>query len=123
MNESEIDDRFLNVSPETLETIREYRRMHSPQLIPKIVHGIVEKYLPTDVRDRHVEGVKSLNAFGLESITLMEVVLDIQDALGITLTDDELRQLRSFDETIVLLSKKVGELQNKISSNTTTSPA
>src|ERR1700754_3600197 len=103
MNESEIEDRFLNVSPETLKTIREYRNTHSPELIPKIVHGIVQKYLPLDAQNRAVEGVKSLNAFGLESITLMEVVLDIQDALEITLTDDELRQLRSFDETVVLL--------------------
>ena len=113
MNQSEINDRFLNVSPETVETIREYRRARSPQLITKIVRGIVEKYLPADARDRNVEGVKSLNAFGLESITLMEVVLDIQDALEITLTDDELRQLRSFDETIALLSAKVSKLQNK----------
>ena len=52
MNESEIDDRFLNVSPETLETIREYRRTHSPELIPNIVRGIVEKYLPADVGSR-----------------------------------------------------------------------
>jgi acyl carrier protein len=121
MNQSEIDDRFLNVSPETLKTIREYRRTHSPELIPNIVRGIVEKYLPANVRERAAEGVKSLNAFGLESITLMEVVLDIQDALEITLTDDELRQLRSFDETIVLLSRKVGELQKKIPPTTTNS--
>jgi acyl carrier protein len=123
MNESEIEDRFLHVSPETIETIRQYRGTYSPQLIPKIVHGILQKYLPLDSHDGAVDQVESLNAFRLESITLMEVLLDIQDALEITLTDEELRQLRSFDETIVLLSKKVAELQKKMLSNTTTPAA
>ena len=52
-----------------------------------------------------------MNAFGLESLTLIEVVLDLQDALGITLSDDELRGLRSLDEARALLLQKVAALK------------
>ena len=118
-----IEQRFLNFQPETLAAIRAYQSSKDPSLIRRIVQGIIDKYLPEHLRGTTQNSAASLNAFGLESITLMEVVLDIQDALEITLTDDELRQLRSFDETIVLLSKKVSELQKKIPPSTTPSSA
>ncbi len=110
MNESEINERFLNFSPPTIEAIREYRRSRNPQLVSAIVNGIVEKYLPPEMRDRTPEAMKSLNAFGIESVTLMEIILDIQDALDLVITDAELRSLNSFDEATKLLSEKVAAL-------------
>ena len=111
MNEFEIEERFLNFSPQTLEVIREYRRSRDPQLVSTIVKGIVEKYLPPEARDRAPEAVTSLNAFGIESVTLMEIILDIQDALGLVITDTELRSLTNFEQATKLLSDKVAALR------------
>jgi acyl carrier protein len=112
MNESEIEERFLNFSPQTLEVIREYRRSRDPQLVSTIVKGIVEKYLPPEMRDRAPEAMTSLNAFGIESVTLMEIILDIQDALDLVITDAELRSLNNFDQATKLLSEKVAALRD-----------
>ena len=106
----QIDERFLNFGLPTLEAIRAYRQSHDPKLVPAIVQGIVEKYLPPEIRDRAPEAMKALNAFGIESVTMMEIILDIQDALEIVITDAELRGLRNFDDATKLLREKVAAL-------------
>lgn len=111
MKESEIAERFLNFPPATMEAIRRYHAGQDPALVSPIVHGIVEKYLPESLRGQSIDPAKSLNAFGLESLTLVEVFLDIQDALAINVSEDELRGLRNFDEAIALMSNKVAALR------------
>jgi hypothetical protein len=113
MNEIEIDDRFINVSPATLAAIRDYQREPNAKLVPQIVHGIVEKYLPEGVHPPAGQGMKAFNAFGIESITLMEVILDIQDALRIRLSDAELQGMSNFEQAIALLSRKVSALSGE----------
>jgi acyl carrier protein len=110
MKESEIDERFLNFNPETVEAIRAYRQSRDPKLVHAIVHGIIEKYLPPGQRVGTPGAMTSLNAFGIESVTLMEIFLDIQDALDLVITDEELRSLRGFDDATKLLSDKVAAL-------------
>ncbi|MEY2546329.1 MAG: hypothetical protein QOG48_1446 [Verrucomicrobiota bacterium] len=110
MNDPDIDERFLNLNPQALDAIREYRQTHKPELVQTIVAGIVEKYLPPELRDKAPEAMKSLNAFGIESVTLMEIILDIQDALGLDITDNELRGLKNFDDATNLLRQKVQAL-------------
>src|SRR5207302_4227719 len=100
-----------NFSPQTLEVICQYRRSRDPQLVAIIVKGVVEKYLPPEMRDRAPEGMTSLNAFGIESVTLMEIILDIQDAIDLVITDAELRGLTNFDQATKLLSDKVEALR------------
>ena len=119
MNLSETEDRFFNLPPATLDAIREYRRTRDPALVDIVLHGILEKYLPESVRPAAVVASasasaveSSLNAFGVETLTLIEVILDLQDALGITLTDDELRGLRDLDEVRALLVGKVAALRD-----------
>lgn len=116
MNEKEIVNRFLNFSPATLAAIRDYQDEPSAKLIPQIVHGIVEKYLPEGTPPTG-QGMQVFNAFGIESITLMEVILDIQDALGIRLSDAEMRGMSNFDQAVALLSRKVSELSGEEASS------
>jgi acyl carrier protein len=111
MNETEIEERFFNFSPSTLDAIRVYHRSRDPQLVSAIVQGIVEKYLPPELRSRAPEAMNSLNGFGIESVTLMEIILDIQDALDLMISDAELRSLHSFDDAKKMLSDKVAALR------------
>jgi acyl carrier protein len=106
MNESDLDNRFFNFPPETLRLIAEYRRTRAPQMIEPVMRAIVSKYAPeraTEVLDSS----RIQNAFGLESLTLLEVVLDLQDAFQITLSDSEFQNLRTIEQTIALITDKV----------------
>jgi acyl carrier protein len=113
MNDAEIDERFMNLNPQALEAIRQYRQSHQPELVETIVTGIVEMYLPPEMRGQAAEAMKSPNSFGIESVTLMEIMLDIQDALGLEITDEELRSLKNFDDATNLLRAKVTALVEK----------
>jgi len=109
MNAAELEDRFFHFPPETRALIQRYQETRDATLVPDLLHAIVRKYSPPDAQPTAPGDV--MNAFGLESLTLMEVILDIQDALGITLTDAELTQLRSLEETAALIGRKVSALQ------------
>ena len=83
-----------------------------PRWFPPLLNGILDKYLPEG--ERSTGGAKpedTLNAFGFESLTLIEVILDLQDAMGISLSDDELRGLHGMDEVRAVLARKVAALR------------
>ena len=111
MTESDLDNRFFNFPPETLRLISEYRRTRDPEMVVPVLNAVVSKYAPeraTEVLDSS----RIQNAFGLESLTLLEVVLDLQDAFQITLTDQELQKLQTMEQTIALLTAKVIALRS-----------
>jgi acyl carrier protein len=106
MNESDLDNRFFNFPPETLHLITEYRRTRDNKMVAPVMRAIVSKYAPEAAKEA-LDSSGIQNAFGLESLTLLEVVLDLQDAFQITLTDPELQSLKSMEETIALITEKV----------------
>lgn len=114
MTDAEIENRFFNYPRETLELIHDYRRRNDPGLIAPVLKGILAKYAPgTSVPIEQLQEPRTIqNAFGLESLTLLEVILDIQDALGIALSDQELQRLQNFDQTMSLISEKVAALNS-----------
>lgn len=113
MNPTEINERFFNFDRTTVANIQTFHRSPDPALVQPIFDGIMRKYLPEAGRRDDPEEV-SLNAFGLESLTLLEVVLDLQDALGIRLEDDEIRGLHDLKEVHALLVQKVDALRGGV---------
>jgi acyl carrier protein len=111
MNESELDNRFFNFPPETLQLIADYRRTRDTKMIEPVMRAIVSKYAPEQAAEV-LDSSRVQNAFGLESLTLLEVVLDLQDAFQITLTDPELQKLQTMEQTIALITDKVNALRS-----------
>ena len=107
-----IDDRFLEFEPETRQLMRDYLRTRDPALVSPVFHGILDKYLPRAARANPGATLASLNALGLESLALIQVVLDVEEALGVTLSDEEWRHIRTFDEAARLLERKVASIYN-----------
>jgi acyl carrier protein len=107
----DLDDKFCGCRPETIAAIRAYRTARNPDLVAPIFRGIVEKYSPEN--QPPPPSWNAVNVFGLESLALMEMVLDVQDALGIVLQDAELRGLQSIDDAMKLLMQKVAALEAK----------
>jgi len=107
----ELDDKFCGCRPETIAAIRAYRETRNPELVAPIFQGIVEKYSPEG--RPAPPSWNSPNPFGLESLTLMEMVLDIQDALQIVLLDAELKQLQTIEQAMNLLMQKVTALRGR----------
>ncbi len=110
MNRSEIDDRFLYYPPELRNQVADFRRTGNPALIDPILDAVLRKYVPEAFAATVEDPVIPLGAFGLDSLTLIEVVLDLQDAFGLQLSEEELRSLGDLDQARALLVAKARAL-------------
>ena len=105
------DDRFFGYPPETLALIHEFQRTRDPVLVSPVLGGVLAKYLPEGRRFPDGSPPEdALNVLGFESLTLIEIILDLQDALGIGISDDEIRGVQHVEEVRALLARKVAAL-------------
>ena len=96
----------------TPEAIINLRRTGDTTLIPDILRGIVWRYVRPEAREE-VEKASleiPLSALGMDSLMMLEVVLDVQDALDVTVEDAELRRVKTFDDISQLLIQRFSEI-------------
>ena len=111
MNPDEIKDRFSHFPPAVAGAIREFQYTRDPALVTLILQGILHKYLPENDPAALAETPQvALDTLGFDSITLIEIMLDLQEALGIHLADEEMRGLHDVEGVRVLLLQKVAVL-------------
>jgi acyl carrier protein len=114
MTEADLRHKFHRLRPELLAAILEYHRTADPDLVPGIAKAILHRYaLPDewlgketigDDAARHEEEVPGRD---LDSLTMLEIILDFEDAFGITFERAELRLVHSTAEMRALLLQKV----------------
>ena len=96
----------------TAEAIINLRRTGDAALIPEILRGIVWRYVRPEAREQ-VEKASletPLSALGMDSLMMLEVVLDVQDALDVTVEDAELRRVKTFNDVSELLMQRFTEI-------------
>jgi 3-hydroxyacyl-[acyl-carrier-protein] dehydratase len=96
----------------TAEEIINLRRTGDTALIPEILRGIVWRYVRPEAREQ-VEKASldtPLSALGMDSLMMLEVVLDVQDALDVTVEDAELRRVKTFKDISDLLMQRFTEI-------------
>jgi acyl carrier protein len=105
--------RFASYGAETQQQIRQFHETSDPALVVPILRGIVAYYLPkeTSLTVDDLLG-QPLSALGLDSLTWLEITLDVEDAFGMTFNDQELRELSSFSEIAGLIDRKVKALSD-----------
>ena len=108
----EIRRSFKRCREGTIDAILELRQTHNPELITTIVRGIVWRYVREEVRPRVDEATPEtpLDSLGIDSLTMMEVVLDVQDALDLVIEDSDLKQLKTIGDVIGFLQKRYVEI-------------
>lgn len=95
-------------TPEAIITLRE---TGDTAQIPEIVRGIVWRYVQPDARPV-VEDAKPetpLVALGIDSLMMLEVVLDVQDALDLVIEDSDLRQMQTIGDVVQFLQTRFAE--------------
>jgi acyl carrier protein len=91
----------------TVEAIINLRRTNDPSFIPAIVRGIVWRYVQPDAREvvDQAEPETPLSSLGIDSLMMLEVVLDVQDALEVVIEDADLRRMQTIGEVIDFLKQ------------------
>ncbi len=97
-------------SRETLEAALKFRESNDASLVPVIVLGIIERFLDPDIVDKLREGddnLQFMEDLGLDSLTMIEAVMMVEEALGVSIKNEELIDLRSIGDLKAFIGNKV----------------
>ena len=100
----------------TVDAIIDLQRTGDPEFIPAIVRGIVWRYVHKDVHSivDQATAETPLTSLGIDSLTMMEVVLDVQDALDLVIEDADLRRMQTIGDIIEFLQQRFAEVHREL---------
>jgi len=97
-------------SPATVEAAVLYRRSHDTAQLPTIVIGVIERFVESDLRPKLREGddeLRLVEDLGVDSLTMMEIVMLVEETIQVQTNNDELRGLRSVGDVKTFIDCKV----------------
>src|SRR5277367_2069129 len=97
-------------SPETIEAAIRYREKGDVDAIPTIVFGILDRYQPATAPVKLSDADKNtrlIEDIGLDSLTLLEIVLSIEEILTLRIENEELREIRTLGQINKFLHAKI----------------
>lgn len=108
-DESQLRESLKRCSAQTVEAAVRYRSTKDVELLPIIVLGILERFLDAGAAERlrHADDdLRVIEDLGLDSLTLMEAVILIEEVVQISINNDELRSLRTVGDIKVFIDHK-----------------
>lgn len=99
--ETRLREALKRCPPATLAAACEFRRTGDPGCVAIILGGVIARFVEPDRRKlvQHANAdLRLCEDLGLDSLSLMEIVLLAEEVLEISVTDEELRRLRTFGE-------------------------
>jgi 3-hydroxyacyl-[acyl-carrier-protein] dehydratase len=96
--------------PETVEAAVRYREQGDLDAIPPIVYGILERYQPATATVKLAEAsqdTRLIEDLGLDSLTLLEIVLSLEEVLKLRIENEELREIRTLGQLNKFLHAKI----------------
>ena len=107
---ADLKEGLRRCKPETMEAAIRYRETGDPSAIPEIVYGILERYQPATatvkLSEAH-EDSRLIEDIGLDSLTLLEIVLSIEEVLKLRIENEELREIRTIGQLNKFLHAKI----------------
>lgn len=109
---NQIRNSFRRCSNETLEAIMDYRRTGNKQLAQPIVFGIIQRYTPAESVGKlnpDDTSIRLIEDLGIDSLTMLEIVLSIEEALNIKIENEELMQIRTLGDVQSFMRAKLDQ--------------
>lgn len=97
-------------SPATFEAACQFRRTGNVAHLRTVVRGVIERYVERELRPKVASGDASLRLIedlGVDSLTMMEIVVLTEDVLHISVTNEELVHLRTLGDIDAFIAAKV----------------
>ncbi|MEM6883922.1 MAG: phosphopantetheine-binding protein [Verrucomicrobiota bacterium] len=108
-DKEELQESFRRCRPGTLEAIYEYRESGSAESLETVVYGIIDRYMPPESPmkiDDADDDTLLADDLGIDSLTMLEIVLSIEEALAVRVDDSELQTIRTLGEVKEYLKGK-----------------
>ncbi|GAB4243114.1 MAG: hypothetical protein OHK005_07280 [Candidatus Methylacidiphilales bacterium] len=99
-------------SPETVEAAIAFRNNNDTSQIPVIVYGVLERFMPPESTGKlktASDDTRLIEDLGVDSLTMLEVVLAIEEVLGIRIENEELREISTLGQVKAFIAKRIAE--------------
>jgi acyl carrier protein len=109
----ELSRNFKRCREGTVEAIVNLRRTGDTSFILPVLRGIVWRYVRPELRELVDTAPPDtpLSSLGMDSLMMLEVVLDVQDALDVVVEDADLRRVRTIGDVNELLMQRFAEVR------------
>lgn len=109
-DEAALRESLKRCSPATIEAAIAYRRTHEASHLPAVIIGIIERFVEPDLRGRLKEAddeLRLVEDLGIDSLTMMEIVILVEDVLQMQINNEDLRSLRTVGDIKVFIDCRV----------------
>jgi 3-hydroxyacyl-[acyl-carrier-protein] dehydratase len=100
-NETAVRDALKRCSPETIEAALQFQQTGNPDLANTIVIGILARFLEPDQRPKlqgECDHLRLMEDLGVDSLTMVEIVMLVEEILHVTIKNEDLRDLRTIGD-------------------------
>jgi len=112
--EQEMADLLKRCSPDTLAAAIKFRESKDIQEIEPIVLGIIDRHLEPEQKEvfkNADDGTRLYEDLGLDSLTMLEIIMLVEQTLEISIDNEELKDLRTIGDVKEYLDAKVRGVQ------------
>ena len=109
-DEAALREALKRCSPSTFEAAVQYRKTGNPDHVPAVVIGVIERFVEPDLKTKLKEAdddLRLIEDLGIDSLTMMEIVILVEDILSLTINNDELRNLRTIGDVKTFIDCKI----------------
>ena len=109
-DEATLREALKRCSPSTFEAAVQFRKTGNAEHVPAVVIGIIERFVEPDLRVKLKDAdddLRLIEDLGVDSLTMMEIVILVEDVLMMTINNDELRNLRTVGDVKTFIDCKI----------------
>jgi acyl carrier protein len=106
-------------SPATYYAACKFRKGGQPEDLRGVVVGVIERFVERELRPKLQQADDALRLredLGLDSLTMMEVVMIAEDVLCITVSNEELTHLKTLGDVQAFIARKIASPQQPVAS-------
>ena len=108
--EAALREALKRCSPSTFEAAVQFRKTGNADHMPAVVIGVIERFVEPDLRAKLKDAdddLRLIEDLGIDSLTMMEIVILVEDVLQLTINNDELRNLRTVGDVKTFIDCKI----------------
>ncbi len=97
-------------SPSTFEAAVQFRRTGNADHVPAVVIGVIERFVEADLRNKLKDAgddLRLIEDLGIDSLTMMEIVILVEEVLQMTINNEDLRNLRTVGDVKTFIDCKI----------------
>lgn len=109
-DEAALREALKRCSPSTFEAAVQFRKTGNAEHVPAVVIGVIERFVEPDLRTKLKDAdddLRLIEDLGIDSLTMMEIVILVEDVLHMSINNDELRNLRTVGDVKTFIDCKI----------------